>query len=71
MEIEDKLFLDDDDQDILNTINYGFSRRRYERADYFHDMDDLSFFRRFRLTKPTVLMVLKQIEEYLEFDNDF
>lgn len=41
MEIEDEMFLDDD-QDILDIIDYGFPRRRYERADYFHDMDDKS-----------------------------
>lgn len=69
MEIEDVMFLEDD-QDILDIIEYGFPRRRYERSDYFHDMDDLSFFRRFRLTKPTVLTVLEQIEDHLEFEND-
>ncbi|KAJ8930575.1 hypothetical protein NQ314_016607 [Rhamnusium bicolor] len=33
-------------------------------------MDDLSFFRRFRMTKPIVLTVLEQIEENLEVEND-
>ncbi|KAJ8972836.1 hypothetical protein NQ317_001096 [Molorchus minor] len=33
-------------------------------------MDDLSFFRRFRLRKPTAMQVLHQIEPMLEFDND-
>ncbi|KAJ8912371.1 hypothetical protein NQ315_014738 [Exocentrus adspersus] len=33
-------------------------------------MDDLSFFRRFRLYKETVLHVLQQIEHNLEFNND-
>lgn len=41
METEDEMFLEDD-QDILKIIGYGFPRLRYERADYFHDMDDLS-----------------------------
>lgn len=69
IEFEDEMFLEDD-QDILDIIDYGFPRRQYDRADYFHNMDDVSFFRRFRLTKQTVLNVLEQIEHVLEFDND-
>lgn len=69
MEIEDELFLEDDD-DILDIINFGFPRRNLERTNYFDDMDNMSFFRRFRLTKPTVLNLLQHIEEELEFNND-
>ncbi|XP_031329103.1 putative nuclease HARBI1 [Photinus pyralis] len=69
MEIEDEMFYDDDG-DMLNIIEYGFPRRVYQRTNYFDDMDELSFFRRFRLTKNTVLHLLPQIEEFLEFDND-
>ncbi|KAK4875762.1 hypothetical protein RN001_012184 [Aquatica leii] len=69
MEVEDDMFLDDD-VDILDIIEYGFPRRIYIRSDYFHNMDDLTFLRRFRLTKPTVLAILAQIEGQLEFNND-
>lgn len=69
MELEDEIFLDDD-LDILDIINFGFPRRVYERTDYFNNMDNYSFFRRFRLTKPTVLSFLENIEEEIEFQND-
>lgn len=69
MEIEDQLFLDDD-HDILDIINFGFPRRQWERSEYFDNMDNLSFFRRFRLQKNTVLNFLHQIEEEIEYDND-
>lgn len=60
----------EDDLDILDIIDYGFPRRVFNRENYFQSMDDLSFFRRFRLRKPTVLQVLQEIEHLLEFDND-
>lgn len=69
MELEEELFLEDD-QDILDIINWGFPRRIYERSEYFDTMDNLSFFRRFRLTKATVLDFLPTIEEEIEHDND-
>lgn len=69
MEIEDQIFLEDD-MDILDIIDMGFPRRMYERSSYFNDMDDISFFRRFRLTKQTTLDILERIEPQLEFDND-
>ncbi|KAK9739659.1 hypothetical protein QE152_g8848 [Popillia japonica] len=53
MDVEwDDLF--DDDLDILEIIDFGFPRRIiYDRTDDFNNLDDLSFFRRYRLTKPT------------------
>lgn len=69
MEIEDEILLEDD-IDILDIIDFGFPRRIYIRPNYFEDMDDLGFFRRFRLTKPSVLSVLEMIEGQLEFEND-
>lgn len=59
-----------DDLDILEIIEYGFPRKIYERSDHFHTMDNLTFFRRYRLYKETVLHVLALIEEYLEFPSD-
>lgn len=69
MELEDAIFLEDD-MDLLDIIEFGFPKRRFEKANYFQDMDNLSFFRRFRLTKPTVLSILEEIETDIEFEND-
>lgn len=65
MEIEDEMMIDDY-QEILDIINFGFHRRRYQRSEYFDEMDNYSFFWRIRLTKPTVLDILGRIEEELE-----
>lgn len=69
MELEDEIILDDD-VDVIDIINFGFPRRRFEREDHFRTMDDLSFFRRFRLTKDVFLSILEQVENVLEFPND-
>lgn len=69
MEIEDQIFLEDDN-DILDIIDMGFPRRIFERSNYFEDMDDMSFFRRFRLTKPSSMDILERIEHQLEYNND-
>lgn len=68
MEIEDELFVDD--VDVLEIIDFGFPRRHFEREDYLDTMDNYTFFKRFRLTKPTSLQILEQIEDQLEFDNN-
>ncbi|KAJ8912531.1 hypothetical protein NQ315_014475 [Exocentrus adspersus] len=67
MELEDMLY--DDDLDIQDIIQNGFPRRRIERTDYFETMDDYGFFRRFRLTKPTVAALLEEIEDGLVYNN--
>ncbi|XP_050293051.1 putative nuclease HARBI1 [Anthonomus grandis grandis] len=69
MDLEDELFVDDD-QEMLDIINFGFPRRNYERSEYFDSMDNFSFFRRFRLTKQTVLNFLSEIEDQIEYNND-
>ncbi|KAJ8915376.1 hypothetical protein NQ315_008263 [Exocentrus adspersus] len=69
MEIEEEMFIEDDFE-VLHIIDYGFPRRVYNRHNHFDNMDDLSFFWRFRLYKETVLHVLQQIEHNLEFNND-
>ncbi|KAK5639733.1 hypothetical protein RI129_010544 [Pyrocoelia pectoralis] len=69
MEVEDEMILEDD-VDILDIIEFGFPRRLYIRPNYIEEMDDLSFYRRFRLTKPTTISLLEIIEVQLEFDND-
>nr|CAI5817205.1 unnamed protein product [Callosobruchus analis]CAI5820002.1 unnamed protein product [Callosobruchus analis] len=68
MDVEE-IFLEDD-LDILDIIEMGFPRRVYTRKQHLNDMDDLTFFKRFRLLKNTVLHVLELIEEQLEYPHD-
>ncbi|KAB0799103.1 hypothetical protein PPYR_06983 [Photinus pyralis] len=70
MEVEDEIVLDDD-LDIMDIIEYGFPRIIYQRPNYIESMDDMNFFRRFRLTKQATISLLELIEDQLEFDNDF
>ncbi|XP_063913042.1 putative nuclease HARBI1 [Zophobas morio] len=60
----------EDDLEVLELIEVGIPRQIYLRADHFHDLPDLQFFQRFRLTKETVLYLLAQIEHHLELPND-
>ncbi|KAJ8910200.1 hypothetical protein NQ315_014371 [Exocentrus adspersus] len=60
----------EDDIDILEILDFGFPRKVYNRSNYFDDMDNLTFFRRFRLYKETVLHLVTLIENELEFPND-
>ncbi|KAJ8974150.1 hypothetical protein NQ317_003087 [Molorchus minor] len=60
----------DDDLEILDLTQNVFPTRIYDRNNHFDQMDNLTFFRSFRLTKPTVLHVLEQIEEQLEYPDD-
>jgi hypothetical protein len=60
----------EDDLEILDIIDFGFPRQIYNRANHFVNLDELSFFRRFRLTKNTTLALLELIEEDLEFVSD-
>lgn len=69
MELEDELFVEDD-IDVLDIIDFGFPRQIYNRSNYFETMDDMSFYRRFRLTKPVVFRLLEEIEDALEFPED-
>lgn len=60
----------EDDLEILEIINVGFPRQVYQRNEYFDNMSDLNFFKRFRLKKETVLHLLQEIEHKLEFPYD-
>lgn len=69
----DEILVEDifeDDIEANDFIDFGFPRRLNPRPDYFHDTDELSFFRRFRLTKPTTLHLLELIEGELEYLDD-
>lgn len=59
-----------DDLEILEFLEHGFPRRVYDRSNHYEEMDRLTFFRRFRLTKPTVMNLLEAIEDQLEFPDD-
>ncbi|KAG5899824.1 hypothetical protein JTB14_012295 [Gonioctena quinquepunctata] len=69
LELEEDIFLEDD-LDILEIIEFGFPRRIYERSNYFQDMNELTFFKRFRLLKGTVLRLMEIIEDQLEYPHD-
>ncbi|VEN62479.1 unnamed protein product [Callosobruchus maculatus] len=60
----------EDDLEILNIIENGFPRKVYKRTNHYQEMDEFSFFRRFRLYKSTVLAVLQQIEDELEYPDN-
>lgn len=60
----------EDDLDVLEVIDIGVPRNIYMRSDKFNNMDELSFYKRFRLTKQTTLYVLSLIEHRIEFPYD-
>lgn len=68
-EFEDDVFLNDD-LDILDIIDFGYPRKIYDRKNNFEELDNLTFFKRFRLMKNTVLHLLELIEQDLEYDNN-
>lgn len=61
----DILFGDDDDFDDVR-----IPRQIYERANYFDSFEELVFFQRFRITKPTALSILELIEHEIEYPFD-
>lgn len=56
----------EDDLEVLDIFNDGFPRRRYNRKNYYEELDEKTFFQRFRLTKPTVLQLVEMLEDTLE-----
>lgn len=54
----------------MDLVEHGIPRQVYNRADHFNSMSDLCFFQHFRLRKETVLMLLEQLEERLEYIHD-
>lgn len=69
-----KMDFDDEElfQDLLDMeiIDFGFPRKIYNRSNCFDDLDNLTFFRRFRLYKETALHLLTLIEDDLEYPNN-
>lgn len=60
----------EDDLEVLDIIEHGFPRRVQNRPNYYQQMDELSFFKRFRLYKNTVFNVLQLIDHELEFPDN-
>lgn len=61
-------FLFEDELEIFEIVDFGFPRRVLQRNNHFEELDELTFFKRFRLLKATTLRV--QIEEQLEYPDD-
>lgn len=55
-----------DDEDIIRYL-YRRQKTFKLRKNYFHDLDDIEFKMRFRLSKNSVLLVLNNIEGELTF----
>lgn len=68
--MEDYLNFFNDDIDVLEIIEYGFPRRVNQRRNHYEEMDNLTFFKTFRLYKHTFLRILGLIEERLEYPNE-
>lgn len=64
--LENEVFKDDELNPLV-LIVYGILRRIFERTNYFENLDELSFYRRFRLTKRTTERVLQLIRHHLEY----
>ncbi|KAI4468077.1 hypothetical protein MML48_2g00018722 [Holotrichia oblita] len=71
------VFGEDSDDDFLNNdleifdiVEFRFPRNIYLRFNHFEDLDNLTFFQRFRLTKDTVMNILPQVEHLLEYPLD-
>ncbi|KAJ3662284.1 hypothetical protein Zmor_006639 [Zophobas morio] len=59
-----------EDLAVLNFLNRGIPRTVYQRQNFFDVMDDISFRKRFRLSRQSVLQILMMIDEELEFPYD-
>ncbi|GAB1869285.1 Putative nuclease HARBI1 [Camponotus japonicus] len=62
--------LEDDELDAFNLVVYGIPRNIHMRANYFEQYDELNFFRRFRLQKQSVIHVLEQIKDHLQYTHN-
>jgi len=61
---------DEDDEDDILIFSIRRPRWIRVRAEEFDSLDDHDFITRYRLTKPTVLKILEQIEHHLEYEID-
>ena len=59
-----------EDLAVLNFLNRGIPRTVYQRQNFFDVMDEISFRKRFRLSRQSVLQVFMMIDEEIEFPYD-
>lgn len=52
----------EDDLEIFEIINHGFPREVFERDNHFYTMDQLSFFKRFRLMQQNTTNKIIKLE---------
>lgn len=72
-EFDDLLF--DQEFNIVNEVNplrkvYD-SRNRYQHTDFYNVYDDMNFYRRYRISKNSVMYILDLIREDLEPRTDW
>jgi len=64
------LVLSSSDDENLDDHQEQRRRRMFkQRINYFDELDDIEFKMRFRLNKHSVLLILEEIREELEFAN--
>lgn len=65
-------FIDNlDSVDAIFNVNHIRRPKIYRaRPNYFEKFEDLDFFRRYRLSKSTVLFILEKIEHKLEYPDN-
>jgi hypothetical protein len=66
-----EMFSDDsDDEEMINIVEYLARPRKVPRfqmrKDYFNYWDDYEFYRRFRLSKETIVLLLGQITDAIK-----
>lgn len=62
--------LEDDELDAFDLVVYGIPRNIHVRVNYLDKYDELNFFRRFRLKKQSVINILEQIQDRLEYTHN-
>lgn len=62
--------LEDDELDAFDLVVYGIPRNVHVRTNYFEEYNELNFFRRFRLQKQSVINILEQIEDHLQYTHN-
>jgi hypothetical protein len=59
-----------DDLEEIELIEFGIPRNINIRANHFNSLPDYKFFKKFRLTKESVMKILPLLENQLEFPLD-
>lgn len=62
--------LEDDELDAFDLVVYGIPRNIHVHANYFEEYNELNFFKRFRLRKQSVINILEQIEDRLQYTHN-